>query len=153
MPRSGALPQPHSVATDGRSSGGGGCLIATAAYGTELAPQVQRLRELRDATVLSTAPGASFMGVFNTAYYAVSPAIADLERQNDAFRTLTRAAITPGIWVLGAVMLLAEPDSEVSVTAAGLLSVVLLAGMYAGLPSAGAWAVTRRLRSRRPAVA
>ena len=144
---------PGANDTAGIGDGGGGCLVDTVAYGTDLAPQVQRLRELRDSTVLSTVPGASFMGVFNTAYYTVSPAIADLERQNDAFRTLTRVAITPGIWVLGAVMPLAEPGSEVSVTAAGLLSVVLLTGMYAGPPSAGAWAVTRRLRSRRPAVA
>ena len=32
---------------------GGGCLIATAAFGSELAPQVQQLRELRDNTILS----------------------------------------------------------------------------------------------------
>ena len=145
---------PAAPAADDNGAGGGGCLIATAAYGTELAPQVQRLRELRDATVLSTVQGASFMGAFNTAYYAVSPAIADLERQNPAFRDMIRAAITPGIWVLGAVMPLAEPGSEVSVTAAGLLSAVLLAGVYAGPPSVGAYAaVAGRRRNRRPAAA
>ena len=145
---------PAAPAADDNGNGGGGCLIATAAYGTELAPQVQRLRELRDATVLSTVQGASFMGAFNTAYYAVSPAIADLERQNPAFRDMIRAAITPGIWVLGAVMPLAEPGSEVSVTAAGLLSAVLLAGVYAGPPSVGAYAaVAGRRRNRRPAAA
>src|SRR3989338_4423942 len=36
---------------------GGGCLIATATFGSELAPQVQFLREIRDNTVLSTASG------------------------------------------------------------------------------------------------
>ena len=127
---------------------GGGCLIATAAYGTELAPQVQQLRELRDATVLSTVSGASFMGAFNTAYYTVSPAVADLERQHPAFRDLTRAAITPGIWVLGAVMQSAEPGSEESVAAAGVLSIVLLAGMYAGPPALGTYVAARRLRHR-----
>ena len=130
-----------TTATTG--DGAGGCLIATAAYGTELAPQVQQLRELRDATVLSTAPGASFMGAFNTAYYAVSPAVADLERQNPAFRDLVRASITPGIWALGAVMPMAEPGSDVSVSAAGILSMVLLAGIYAGPPVLGAYVATR----------
>ena len=32
----------------------GGCLIATAAFGSEMAPQVQFLREIRDNTVLQT---------------------------------------------------------------------------------------------------
>lgn len=64
---------------------GGGCLIATAAYGTELAPQVQFLREIRDNTVMSTSTGAAFMTKFNTLYYSFSPTIADLERENQIF--------------------------------------------------------------------
>ena len=36
---------------------GGGCLIATATFGTELSPQIQNLRELRDNTILSTKSG------------------------------------------------------------------------------------------------
>ena len=36
---------------------GGGCLIATAAFGSELAPQVQFLREIRDNNVLQTESG------------------------------------------------------------------------------------------------
>ena len=43
----------------------GGCLIATATFGSELAPQVQQLRELRDNTILSTESGTAFMTGFN----------------------------------------------------------------------------------------
>ena len=50
-----------------------GCLIATAAYGTELAPQVQLLREIRDNTLFSTTSGTSFMLGFNTLYYSFAP--------------------------------------------------------------------------------
>ncbi len=73
----------------------GGCLIATATYGSELAPQVQFLREIRDNTVLSTASGTSFMTAFNSFYYSFSPAVADLERQNSVFKETVKIAITP----------------------------------------------------------
>ena len=49
---------------------GGGCLIATAAYGSEMAPQIQQLRELRDNTILSTQFGTAFMIGFNQIYYS-----------------------------------------------------------------------------------
>jgi peptidyl-prolyl cis-trans isomerase B (cyclophilin B) len=44
---------------------GGGCLIATATYGSEMTPQVQFLREIRDNKVMSTESGVSFMTGFN----------------------------------------------------------------------------------------
>ena len=62
-----------------QQSKGGGCLIATAAFGSEIAPQVQFLRELRDNTVLQTESGTSFMTGFNQFYYSFSPAVADYE--------------------------------------------------------------------------
>ncbi len=60
--------------------GGGGCLAATAAYGTELAPQVQALREYRDATLMATGHGQAPMSTFSAAHCAFSPHAADLER-------------------------------------------------------------------------
>ncbi|KAG2479574.1 MAG: Peptidyl-prolyl isomerase, partial [Nitrosopumilales archaeon] len=61
----------------GSGSGGGGCLIATATFDSELAPQVQQLRELRDNTLLKTESGSIFMTGFNQFYYSFSPTIAD----------------------------------------------------------------------------
>ena len=52
---------------------GGGCLIATATYGSELSPQIQQLRELRDNQLLNTESGTSFMNAFNEFYYSFSP--------------------------------------------------------------------------------
>jgi len=63
-------------------SNGGGCLIATATFGSELAPQVQQLRELRDNQLLQTENGITFMKSFNDFYYSFSPVIADYEREN-----------------------------------------------------------------------
>ena len=45
----------------------GGCLIATATFGSELAPQVQQLRELRDNTIMKTNSGIAFMTTFQPA--------------------------------------------------------------------------------------
>ena len=113
---------------------GGGCLIATAAYGTELAPQVQYLREIRDNTLLSTSAGSSFMGAFNDLYYAVSPQIADMERQSPVFQEMVRVAITPMLASLS-LMSLAEEGSEASVLGIGMLVIALNAGMYVGMPA------------------
>ena len=73
----------------------GGCLIATASYGSELAPQVQQLRELRDNTVLQTESGSAFMAGFNQFYYSFSPMIADYERENPAFKEAVKLTLTP----------------------------------------------------------
>ena len=91
---------------------GGGCLIATATYGSELAPQVQQLRELRDNQLLNTESGTAFMGTFNDIYYSFSPIIADYERENPLFKEAVKLAITPMISTLS-LMENAESESEV----------------------------------------
>jgi hypothetical protein len=70
---------------------GGGCLIATAAYGSEMAPQVQFLREIRDGKVMTTQSGTAFMTGFNQFYYSFSPAVADYERENPAFQRSSKS--------------------------------------------------------------
>jgi len=108
---------------------GGGCLIATATYGTELAPQVQMLREIRDNTLLQTESGASFMTGFNEFYYSFSPAIADLERQNPVFKEAVKLAITPLITSLS-ILNYVEIDSEVEMLSYGISLIILNVGMY-----------------------
>ena len=126
------------------TSEGGGCLIATAAYGTELAPQVQFLREVRDGTVMSTASGAAFMTGFNTLYYSFSPTIADWERENPVFQEAVRAFITPMISTLS-IMTLAEDGSEVEVLGLGISVIALNLAMYIAAPAVVAWQVKRRI--------
>ena len=126
---------------------GGGCLIATAAYGSELAPQVQLLREIRDNMLLSTDSGISFMAGFNQLYYSFSPAVADLERENVAFRDAVRVAITPALYTLS-IMTLADQNSDASVIAFGLLTIAAMAGIYVAGPVLAIRAVGRKIRSR-----
>ncbi|MBM3895109.1 MAG: hypothetical protein FJ359_01565 [Thaumarchaeota archaeon] len=113
---------------------GGGCLIATAAFGSELAPQVQFLREIRDNTVLSTASGTSFMTTFNSFYYSFSPAIADLERQNPVFKEAVKLTITP---LLSSLSLLqyVDIDSEAEMLGYGISIILLNIGMYFVAPA------------------
>ena len=114
----------------------GGCLIATAAYGSELAPQVQQLREIRDNTILSTHSGAAFMAEFNQFYYSFSPTVADLEREQPIFRQAVQVALAP---MLSSLSLLNYVDinSEEEMLGYGISLIVLNIGMYVGIPVFG----------------
>jgi hypothetical protein len=117
----------------GKSSKGGGCLIATATYGSELAPEVQKLRELRDNSLLSTESGTNFMNIFNDIYYTFSPYIADYERENPVFKEVVKIAITPMITSLS-ILNYVEMDSESKVLGYGISLIILNAMMYVGIP-------------------
>ena len=119
--------------SDTKSSSGGGCLIATATYGSELAPEVQKLRELRDNSLLSTESGTNFMNSFNDVYYSFSPIIADYERENPIFREMVKVVITPMISSLS-ILNYIEMDSESSVLVYGISLILLNVGMYVGIP-------------------
>ena len=86
--------------TTNNESQGGGCLIATAAFGSELSPEVQFLREFRDNTIVNTHAGSNFMKVFNSFYYSFSPQIAEYERINTSFKELIKYSIFPLIQIL-----------------------------------------------------
>jgi hypothetical protein len=111
---------------------GGGCLIATATYGSELAPQVQQLRELRDNQLLQTESGTAFMGTFNDIYYSFSPIIADYERENPLFKEAVKLAITP---MISSLSLMENANSESEVLSIGISVIVLNLGMYLGVPA------------------
>ena len=131
------------VATQDSSEEGGGCLIATAAYGSELAPQVQMLREIRDNQLMNTESGSAFMTSFNELYYTFSPTIADMERESPVFKEIVKAGLTPMISTLS-IMENAETESEV--LGLGLSVIALNLGMYIGLPAFG---IVKVIQSRK----
>ena len=116
-----------------KSSKGGGCLIATATYGSELSPEVQKLRELRDNSLLQTESGTNFINSFNDVYYSFSPYIADYERENPVFREMVKLAITPMITSLS-ILNYVEMDSDESVLGYGISLIILNGMMYVGIP-------------------
>lgn len=113
---------------------GGGCLIATATYGSELAPQVQQLRELRDNKLLQTEAGSAFVESFNGFYYSFSPMIADYERENPLFKESIKLAITPMISSLS-ILNYVDMDSEIEVIGYGSSIILLNLGMYFAVPA------------------
>jgi len=111
---------------------GGGCLIATATYGSELAPQVQQLRELRDNQLLRTESGTAFMSTFNEMYYSFSPYIADMEREHPMFKEAVKLAITP---MLSTLAIMENAESESEVLSLGISIIVLNLGIYFAIPA------------------
>lgn len=126
------------------TSQGGGCLIATASYGTELAPQVQLLREFRDNTLSRTASGTAFMSGFNHFYYSFSPTIADLERENPTFKEAVKITITPMLYTVSLLSYF-DIDSENEVLGYGIGIILLNIGMYFVIPAF----VILKLKNRR----
>ena len=112
----------------------GGCLIATAAYGSELAPQVQQLRELRDNSLLNTESGTAFMESFNKIYYSFSPIIADYERENPVFKEAVKLTLTPMLSSLS-ILNYVDMDSESSVLGYGIGIILMNVGMYFTAPA------------------
>ena len=109
------------------------CLIATAAFGSEVAPQVQMLREFRDEFVMKTFAGENFMKAFNTFYYSWSPYVARAEYENPALRNFIKASIYPLLFSLELSRQAAKPFSafpEFAVLVSGLVASLLIGLFY-----------------------
>ena len=116
-------PQEPVVGSSGGSSGGG-CFIATAAYGSYLHPKVAELRSFRDHYLMTNAPGRLFV----TLYYRISPPVANVIAQHE--------------WLKGGVRMLLLPlVLAVEYPAGALLLLLLAAGV-----------VVSRLARRRKAI-
>ena len=132
--------------TSSESSEGGGCLIATAAFGSEMAPQVQFLREIRDGKVMATQSGTAFMTGFNQFYYSFSPAVADYERENPVFKETVKVALTPMLSSL-ALLNFVNVDTEEQMLGWGISLILLNIGMYFVAPAVIIAKIKKRLRN------
>ena len=75
------------------------CFIATAAYGTPTAEEIDVLREFRDKVLLRSTVGAQFVAL----YYQLSPPVADFIASNELLKTLVRELLVdPIVWVVEA---------------------------------------------------
>ena len=79
----------------GAGGSSGSCFIATAAYGTPLAEDINTLRAVRDSLMLNNAVGAAFVDT----YYRLSPPMADAVANNALLRAAVRTLLAPVVMV------------------------------------------------------
>ncbi len=110
-----------------------GCVIATATYGSELAPQVQFLRDFRDNLALKTSAGSSFMTVFNMWYYSWSPYVAAYIAPHPSIRAVMRVILQPLLNILELAVTtfsLFSFNSELGIVVAGIVASSLIGLVY-----------------------
>jgi hypothetical protein len=98
----------------------GGCFIATAAYGTPMAEEIQILREFRDGYLLTNPLGQAFVDF----YYRTSPPIAEFITEHLSLKPIVRAGLLPAV-AMSTVVVNTTPTEKASI--AGLLALVSVA--------------------------
>jgi hypothetical protein len=125
---------------------GGGCLVATAAYGSELQQPIQELREFRDNKLSKSPLGFDFLNNFNTLYYSFSPYIADMERENPMFKELVKNTIIPLVYSLS-ILNHVSTDTEIE-TFFWITSILSLnIGLYIIFPMIILWQIKKKSKS------
>jgi streptogramin lyase len=122
-----------TVATATVTPAGRACVIASVAYGSELAPEVQFLRGFRDGPVVATFAGAQFMSVFNAFYYSFSPKVAELVGGTPVLQPITRAFIYPllgSLRLAAAICQLCPQASQLMVVIAGVIASSMIGLVY-----------------------
>jgi len=112
-------------------SGAGWCFIATAAYGTPMAGEVQTLRDFRDEYLVTNPVGQALLDV----YYRVSPPIAEFITEHPSLKPIVRAGLVPAV-AMSTVAVNTSPAEKIAII--GLLALVSIA--------IAIWAIRRRAR-------
>jgi peptide/nickel transport system substrate-binding protein len=128
-----------------------GCLIATAAFGSELTPQVQFLRSFRDNYILQSESGSAFMNAFNAAYYSFSPTVADYEREQPWLQASVKTMLYPlfGILLTSGKVYGTASGGEGGTILAGAVTSALIGTVYISPAMAVAAIVLRKRISTR----
>jgi len=108
----------------------GGCFIATAAFGTSLAPQVIVLRELRDRYFMTHLPGRSLVSL----YYAISPPLADIISRHESLRTLARFTLYPAVGLSYVIIKKPRGTAFIAFSAVLLIGVIFFVGRRKKVP-------------------
>jgi len=103
-----------------RADFSGGCFIATAAYGTPMAQEIQILREFRDEYLLTNPVGEALVKF----YYRVSPPIAEFITEHPSLKPVVRTGLVPAV-AMSTVAVNTTPVEKIAIV--GLLVLVSVA--------------------------
>ena len=127
------------------------CVIATATYGSELAPEVSYMRYVRDGLIGSSSVGRMLVNDWNAFYYSWSPPVADFIAGSPTLQTVFRVLLVPlvGIvlvvaWVFGAV---ASVNADLASATAFALSAFMCIMVYVAMPLKMFLAILKKLRA------
>jgi streptogramin lyase len=126
-----------TATTSGTATGAPHCVIATATYGSEMAPEVQLLRNFRDYSIMRTKAGSGFMIAFNAWYYSFSPSVAGYLTTHGVERTIMKGVLYPLVGTLfltSNLFTATQAYPEVAVLLSGLFAIILIGAVYLGLP-------------------
>jgi len=123
------MDSPYSIRAN--FSGAMRCFIATAAYGTPVAEEIQILREFRDEYLLTSPVGEALVEF----YYRVSPPIAEFITEHPSLKPIVRAGLLPAV-ALSTIAVNTTPVEKMAIV--GLLALVSVA--------VAIWATKRRSR-------
>ena len=98
-----------------------GCFIATAAYGTPMAEQIQILREFRDGYLLTNSVGQALVD----RYYRISPSIAQFITEHPGLKPIVRAGLVPAVAMSTAAVDTSPAEKAAIVGLVVLISVAL----------------------------
>jgi len=96
------------------------CFIATAAYGTPMAEEIEILRDFRDEYLLASPLGQALVGL----YYRVSPPIAEFIAKHPSLKPVVRTGLVPAL-VISTVVINTTPAEKIAIL--GLLVLVPIA--------------------------
>ena len=112
----------YSVTANFRPAGGCGCFIATAAYGTPMAEEIEILREFRDEYLLTSAQGQAFVGL----YYRISPPMAEFITEHPRLKPVVRVGLSPAVVMSSAVVNTSPTEKTLILGLLVLVSVTLI---------------------------
>jgi hypothetical protein len=131
------------------------CIIATAAYGSEIEPHVVYMRFVRDNLIGSSPMGRTLVAAFNVFYYSWSPAVAKAIAGSEVLRAIFRVVLLPliGIVHVTAVVFMAVTNlggiTDLASVVAFLVAAAMTVAVYVALPFLAALKLKQGIRTRR----
>ena len=136
-----------------------GCVIATAAYGSELAPEVVYMRHVRDGLIGSTPSGKTLVATFNMFYYSWSPAVANAIAGSEFLRAVFRVILLPLVAIVHVTALVFTVTTniagtgEVASVVAFLAAATMTVAVYVVLPGVAGTTLAQAIRRRHNRIA